>query len=835
MNKTKLIFSSIILLFGLLTVKASSTDIDKYQLAEQFVEEGNYYKALDIYLELLKTREDNANLQFKVGFCYLNTSNDKEKAIPHLEKAITNTSIDYQTFDLNEEKAPIESLFFLGEAYMVNYRFDDAIKTFLKLKEEIGSSEKQFIEEIDYEIACCNTAKELVLNPVDMTVSNLGVNINTPYIEHSPVISGDEQTLIFTSQREGTTGNTQTADGQYFEDIFISKYKNDEWQKAEPISTNINTKTHEASIGLSFDGKHLFIYKDDGNDGNIYISTFNDTVWSVPQPMPKPINTKYKETHACMSFDQQEIYFTSDRKGGYGGLDIYRVRKLPNGKWSKAQNLGPDINTPFDEDGPYLHPDGTTLFFASKGHKTMGGFDIFSSENVNGQWQKPKNIGYPINTPNDDIYYIPSVDGRRAYYSSFANNSLGEYDLFRIDLSEKNIRNQTVVAGIAQLGENQLLDDATVTVYSIDDELVGVYTPDATTRKFLIILPIGKTYKVEMESSNYGTINDIIQVPAAAYEQSGKVVNYKDIIINRTSAYKEETPSINQNNDTLKINIEEDNNTNPITDNGTNNEDEPIAENTGSQNIVITNPAPKPNKKTSSSDVKEEKENLPILQTDVADDNKKQNTVEVPTQSSTIKEQQNKPKQNELPKEQVTQEKPKPEKVTQEKPKPEKRLVSSDISNVTNNKKEEKNINQPKVVAKEPKKQKDTEQLVLQKEIKEEPKVDNKVKADNKEIKKSEVDEMAENRIEEKSDNDNQIVNEEVITDNSSDEKPINNEVKASEETNADVTNTNEEVAQKEVTDNKSEGSFFSKPLFKYGMLGFLILLILLLIAKRKG
>ena len=138
----------------------------------------------------------------------------------------------------------------------------------------------------------------------------------------------------------------------------------------------------------------------------------------------------------CLSTNRK-CFLPATEKEGYGGLDIYRIKKLPNGKWSKALNLGPQINTPYDEEGPYLHPDGTSLFFASKGHNTMGGYDIFVSHiDENEKWSVPENLGYPINTPDDDVYYVPSVDGRRAYYASYSNNSLGNFDLFRIDLAE---------------------------------------------------------------------------------------------------------------------------------------------------------------------------------------------------------------------------------------------------------------------------------------------------------------------------------------------------------------------------------------------------------------
>ncbi len=508
-------------------------DQSKYGEAEDLVEFGNFHKALEIFQDLLEEFPNNANLNFKIGFCYLNTATEKTKAIPYLEFASKHLSNDYDINSSKEENAPIETLFYLGQAYHVNYRLDDAERILFELKKQVSIEETAFLDKIDHELASCQYARLLMKSPVEMTVSNLGKQINSEYTEHSPVISGDESLLIFTSKREGNVGNKKTDDGQYFEDIFISKLEGKQFAQAKKISNNINTSGHEASIGLSFDGSKLLIYRDDEGNGNIYVSAKSGDDWGIPEPMPATVNSKYRETHASMSFDQSEIYFTSDRKGGFGGLDIYRVRKLPNGNWSRAQNLGPDINTPFDEEGPNLHPDGTSLYFASEGHNTMGGFDIFVSyiNEEDDKWLKPENIGYPINTPDDDVYYIPSVDGRRAYYASYANNSLGYYDIFRIDLSEAHVRNQTVISGIARVKSGILLQDGIVSISSMDDDLVGVYTPDQEVKKFLAILPRGKTFKVLFESSNYDDFEKIIKVPEFAYDQSGKVVHFDDIVI----------------------------------------------------------------------------------------------------------------------------------------------------------------------------------------------------------------------------------------------------------------------------------------------------------------
>ncbi len=519
---------------------------ETYKQAEDLLEDENYHQALIQYQGLLSESPNNANLNFKIGYCYLLTATEKNKAVPYLEFAVNRISDNYNATNPNEQNAPIEAYFYLGKAYHVNYRFDDAERVFFQLKKLISKDDAEFSERIDRELKTCQVARQLIKNPVDMTVTNLGSNVNSLFTEHSPVISGDESMLIFTSKRKGNTGDKQTDDGQFFEDIYISTLVGNNYNEAKPISAKINTGGHEASIGLSFDGSKLLIYRDDMGDGNIYISEREGSDWKTPEKLPEVINSKARETHATFSVDQNEIYFTSDRKGGFGGLDIYRVRRLPNGKWSKAQNLGSTINTPYDEEGPYLHPDGQSLFFASKGHNTMGGYDVFVSYiDENDKWSTPENLGYPINTPDDNIYYIPSVDGRRAYYASFANNSIGSYDLFRIDLSEAHVRNQVVIAGMATTRDGIRLNNALVTIADTDDNIVGIYTPDPEVGKFLLILPRGKRFTAIIESSNYRKLVYEIQIPADSYNQTGRVVQFNDIIISPKLAQGETKSALN--------------------------------------------------------------------------------------------------------------------------------------------------------------------------------------------------------------------------------------------------------------------------------------------------
>lgn len=514
-----------------------------FELATDLIDDGNFHAAIIILDSLNKEHPGNFNISFKLGFCLLNTSLRKVEAIDYLEHAVKGAKDDYNPYFASETGAPYETWFYLGKAYHVNYQFDQAINVLNQLKGLLNKEDdERFYAQINREIETCENAKELVKTPINMVVTNLGKQINSEYAEHSPVVSGDETILIFTSKRKENIGGRQTDDGQYFEDIYASYKINGEWIEAVNISDNINTPGHEASIGLSVDGRTLFIYRDDEGDGNIYMSQQDGLDWTVPEKLGSQINTSDRETHASLSADGEQLYFTSDRKGGYGGLDIYVVKKLPNGEWGKPQNLGPTINTAYNEEGPFIHYDGITLFFSSEGHNSMGGLDIFSStlqEDLT--WGEPENIGYPINTPDDDVFYWVTPDGRRAYYASYQSGSFGNTDIFIINLPESHVRNMSVLTGLAANVKGEVLTGAEISVFDKETgELVGVYKPDPETGRYLIILPKGKEYDISIQAEGYEEVFNNLEIPDEPFEETQEVVKIetvempKEYIINET-------------------------------------------------------------------------------------------------------------------------------------------------------------------------------------------------------------------------------------------------------------------------------------------------------------
>ncbi len=525
--QTKAIILILLSIFPFITPSFSQgTGDEKFYLADGYIDNENFDGAINLYQRMLEEDPNNADINFKLGFCYLNTALQKDKAIEYIEKSVKNVGKKKKK---NTEF--LEHSFYLAKAYQANYRFNDALNQYVELKSL--TTNKQLLDIIDKEISRCQEGTALHDAPVLFTSVNLGETINSEYSEHSPVLSADEKVLIFTSRRPGPFSKEPDMDGEYDENIYISYNDSGNWSKPVSISDNINTSEHEASVGLSVDGQKLLIYKSD-DDGSIYESNLSGDTWSVPTKLGPTINTKARETDASISFDGNQLYFTSDRKGGYGGLDIYVAYKLLNGEWSEAKNLGPGINTSEDERAPFIHPDGVTLYFSSKGLGGLGGFDIFSSKlNEFGTWTKPENIGFPINTSSDDIFYTTTANRKSSYYasnqasgeSSYNITNYGRTDIYRIDLEKSEAPNMTVMTGKVYICRGHLPDVSITVMDAKTDTVVGIYTPNSKTGKFLFVLNRGGKYNVIFEAGGKIINEEQLAVPDnAAYQQLYKAV-----------------------------------------------------------------------------------------------------------------------------------------------------------------------------------------------------------------------------------------------------------------------------------------------------------------------
>jgi hypothetical protein len=360
----------------------------------------------------------------------------------------------------------------------------------------------------------CNNGIELEKDPLDVKITNLEEPVNTAGSEYVPVVSSDDSILLYTYVGESSSGGLQAYPGQpdstgiYFEDIYMSVKDKNNWTKPEPLGNQINTVGHDAAVGMSNDGQTLIIYKDESGGGDLFLSTLDGNEWSIPEPVKGEVNTGAWEGHATFSADMHVMYFASERVGGYGGRDIWMANLLPDGRWGNVRNMGPKINTPENEDSPFLHPNGLILMFSSEGHNSMGGYDIFQTEltPIDSMWYEPAepvNMGYPVNTPGDDKYFILGVDGKHGYYSSGAAGGKGQQDLYLItgDLRVKN-PHVCQVTGIASL--DSLPIGASVLVKDDQGKLRNFFLEtNAMTGKYLVNLPQGHTYTISCELNGY--------------------------------------------------------------------------------------------------------------------------------------------------------------------------------------------------------------------------------------------------------------------------------------------------------------------------------------------
>jgi len=288
----------------------------------------------------------------------------------------------------------------------------------------------------------CDYAAEMMMKPLDVDIKNLGHSVNSRNDDYAPSVTSDGRLLVFTSRRPGTSNAVdEHGDYRYFEDIYFSEWdeQSGEWEPAERFSENVNSPTHDAVLSLSPDGKELYVYKNDlDRAGDIFVSRFTGN-WSVPEKLPRPINTSYFESSVSITADGSTMYFISERPSGMGRGDIYRSQKNGKDSWSKPENLGEVVNTPGDEKFVFIHPNGNTLFFASNGHLTMGSYDIFRSEFKDGSWNIPVNLGYPINTVNEESTFSMTADNKKLLISAEYTDGMGERDIYEVDLSHTDI------------------------------------------------------------------------------------------------------------------------------------------------------------------------------------------------------------------------------------------------------------------------------------------------------------------------------------------------------------------------------------------------------------
>ncbi len=492
---------------------------DSLEIADDLINNQNFEQAIVFYKRFIKIDNKNPDLYFKLGFCYLNTEGKRDSSIAFLKKAL-------ELAENNKKKkgeiSPQEIKFYLARAYRVNYQFDTAVILLSQLRAEVRNRKFQRI--IKDELTKAETGWELIQNPLDIEVINLGQPVNSPYTEHTPVLTADESEMFFTSRRKLFKNSQLMFDGEYDENIYVAfRDSAGNWPTVKPLNS-INTPLHEATISISHDGTKLFIYKDEDN-GSIYVSEFKNGKWTTPRKLGPNINTQYRETHASLSVDGKTLFFTSDRPGGYGGLDIWVSHLQPDGTWGPAKNLGPTINTDKDEEGPFIFYDGKTLYFSSRGHNTMGGYDIFRSTLTDfGTWTIPENLGYPINSIEDDVYYFPTADNKRAYFASRKGKGYGRSDIYMMKIKEAARSPISILTARLATCDPEM---PPVDIMYKDIATGDYFVATPKNNRFIIVAHKGHLYKLTIESDGKLVYQDNIFIPKDAPDYQV----YKTIII----------------------------------------------------------------------------------------------------------------------------------------------------------------------------------------------------------------------------------------------------------------------------------------------------------------
>ncbi len=458
---------------------------DVFTDAEYYFMYTDYREALALYLQAQKMQPANSNINYRIGVCLLNISDQKRKALPYLEYASQHIDSQYQEGSYKETSAPPTIWLYLGDAYRIGNKLEQAIECYKKFKSQLDTKDVYNHDFVDQQISACEKAELFLKKPAKTDLEIIDFNFPNLELAYNPVISEDGNSLFFTQHKK------------FYEAVYWSKKENGKW--SEPQSLNIPLRLEgEISISsCSADGKEIFIFVNDHGNGDIYHSQFNGKEWSRAEKLNKNINTPFWETNASISTDGQTLYFTSNRKGGYGGLDIYKSVKNAQGDWGPAENLGQEINTPYNEEAPFFCEDKNTLIFTSQGHENMGGYDIFFSKlGEDGQFSTPINLGYPINSTDDDLFFCPLCDkgikGILFHHTDDIHND-------RVSLAEIALVPQTnnaTINGQLITQDQADLSDSKINLAVVDSETGDTLSPDIKRN--------GKTtFTLNLKTGNY--------------------------------------------------------------------------------------------------------------------------------------------------------------------------------------------------------------------------------------------------------------------------------------------------------------------------------------------
>jgi len=514
--------------------------------------------ALAEYLTANTFNPNCALLNYRMAVCYYNIPAQKIMGLTYAEKAVK----------LLPTVDPMVQ-YYLGRLYHLSANWDAAItayRSYLATLNSDPSENRDRIADMNRKIQECVTGKELQKNPQRVFIDNLGSTVNSADPEYTPIITADESEMLFTSRRSTSTGGLKDEDNQFFEDLYQTNYVNGAWTTPVNMGKPINSDDHDATAGLSPDGQKLYVYRPT-HGGDLYECELKGATWTEPERMNKNINSDGHESSVSLSFDGKKLYYISDKEGGLGNRDLWVSTMDPKGKWGPSANLGAPINTMYGEEGVFVHPDGKTIYFSSQGHNTMGGYDIFKSEFKDGKWGEPENLGWPINGPDDDVFFVVSANGKHGYYASNKSDGQGEKDIYKITFlgAEKPLAlssEDNLLAGIAQPVKNvepaksvevktanvtilkgTVTDKATklplgAQIEIVDNTLqqtIATFTANSSTGKYLVSLPSGRNYAIVVKMDGYLFHSENFDIPIiASYQEVTKDVELEKIAVGST-------------------------------------------------------------------------------------------------------------------------------------------------------------------------------------------------------------------------------------------------------------------------------------------------------------
>lgn len=496
----------------------------KAELAKQKMFGGRYKEALVMFDEILAEHANNGPMLYYAADCHYKLG-EVDKAQELLEKG------------KGVAKPANETFMLLGQIYQSSGKADQALELYNTYKSK--ATPKEVLENnTEVLINQCQNAKKMTATPVDVKIENLGQNVNSKQDDKAPAITADGKKIFFNSRRPQETDSPLDVegDGKYFENIYFTTWDSvkQAWGEADEVPGQVNQPgTHSACTGISADGKQIFIYKNDlksaeARGGDIFVSKVMNNKWKTPTPFGKPISTTYWEGGACISPDGKTLYFVSEcpnfgKEKGHGGADIWMIQKISKTEWGKPVNLGPEVNTPYQEAGIFIAPDGKTLFFCSNGPNSMGDYDVFRTINEGGKWSKPENLGYPINSIKRDGPLVLSANPKYAYFSSDRPGGFGENDIYRIDLQdycilEKDFKRHeanslSILTGMVRDGvSGNGIEGAEITFSTEAGEKVSSFTTHESG-DYLITLKGGVTYKVKIVKKGYKDAEEKVNLP----------------------------------------------------------------------------------------------------------------------------------------------------------------------------------------------------------------------------------------------------------------------------------------------------------------------------------